>query len=165
MQIKKCVKCSEDKEFLSFYKDKRASDGLFSSCKDCTLARQKGYKPKTKRKRIPDPIYYAKYREVNRETVNANSKRYRVRNKEYYAYKAAERRASKLNATPCWLSTHHQQEIKDMYWLARDLSRVSEDIYEVDHIVPLKGKYVCGLHVPWNLQVLPQDLNRRKSNK
>ncbi len=165
MQIKRCVKCSEDKELLSFYKDKRASDGLFSSCKDCTLARQKGYKPKTKRTRVSDPVYYAAYREANREVINASSERYRARNKEYYAYKAAERRASKLNATPGWLAEHHRQEIRDMYWLAKDLGRVSEGAYEVDHIVPLRGEGVCGLHVPWNLQILPQDLNRRKSNK
>lgn len=165
MQIKRCAKCSEDKDFLSFYKDKRASDGLFSSCKDCTLARQKGYKPKTKRIRVSDPVYYAAYREANREAINASSGRYRERNKEYYNYKAAERRASKLNATPGWLTEHHQQELRDMYWLAKDLGRVSESTYEVDHIVPLRGEGVCGLHVPWNLQILPQDLNRRKSNK
>lgn len=165
MQIKRCANCSEDKDLVSFYKDKRALDGLFSSCKECTLARQKGYKPKTKRVRVSDPVYYAKYREANRAVINASSARYAARNKEYYAYKSAERRATKLSATPRWLSASHQQEIRNIYWLAKDLSLVSEGTYEVDHIVPLKGKGVCGLHVPWNLQVLPQQLNRRKSNK
>ena len=52
-----------------------------------------------------------------------------------------------------------------MYWLASDLFKVTGEEYHVDHIVPLVGVDVCGLHVPWNLQVLPSDLNLKKGNK
>ena len=54
--------------------------------------------------------------------------------------------------------------IESYYWLAQDLFKVSGQTYHVDQIVPLQGRHVCGLHVPWNLQVLPSDINISKSN-
>jgi hypothetical protein len=51
-----------------------------------------------------------------------------------------------------------------MYWLAADLKAISGQKYHVDHIVPLQGKNISGLHVPWNLQILPADMNCKKSN-
>ena len=54
---------------------------------------------------------------------------------------------------------------KSFYWLAQDLNKVTEGNYHVDHIIPLQGDGVCGLHVPWNLQVLPADVNIAKGNK
>lgn len=82
----------------------------------------------------------------------------------YTSYHSA-RRGLKWDATPQWLSESHAAQIRAIYDHARDCSVVTGERYEVDHIVPIKGKNVCGLHVPWNLQVLPMSENRKKSNK
>ena len=65
---------------------------------------------------------------------------------------------------PQWLSEPDKGRIEDFYWFAQDLYKVTGEVYHVDHIVPLQGKTVCGLHVPWNLQILPADLNLSKGN-
>jgi len=63
-----------------------------------------------------------------------------------------------LLGRPMWNYTEEQsKEMRDWY-------ENRPDGYEVDHIVPLKGEGVCGLHVPWNLQYLPMKENRRKKN-
>ena len=69
------------------------------------------------------------------------------------------------DATPNWLTPEQRKEILDIYEHMRDCRAVTGEAYHVDHIVPLNGKNVCGLHVPWNLQVLPSDVNLSKSNR
>jgi 5-methylcytosine-specific restriction endonuclease McrA len=81
------------------------------------------------------------------------------RNPEKGAVYAAKRRARLLNATPTWLSPAQQAEIEGFYLFARTFD------LEVDHIVPLAGGIVCGLHVPWNMQVLSRVENARKNNR
>lgn len=73
----------------------------------------------------------------------------------------AKRRASKLQATPSWVST---KDIEGFYIMAKRLSDCLGVPHHVDHIAPLNGKGVCGLHVPWNLQVIPAIQNLRKGN-
>ena len=73
--------------------------------------------------------------------------------------------AHRRQAVPKWLTREQNAQIKRFYWLAQDCSLVTGEPYWVDHIVPLRGKNVCGLHVPWNLQVLPKEVNQRKNNR
>lgn len=70
------------------------------------------------------------------------------------------RRAYIKRATPPWLTAEQKAEIRGFY--IRAAAMPGE--WHVDHIRPLRGKTVCGLHVPWNLQILPGDDNRRKRN-
>lgn len=76
----------------------------------------------------------------------------------------AERNASKVNATPQWLTKSQRQDIANIYSDCA-LKTASTGIkHEVDHIVPLRSKLVCGLHVGWNLQVIESYKNKQKSN-
>jgi hypothetical protein len=117
-----------------------------------------------------------RYREKNAEKLldvdrqradkfRVYNKNFRKRHPDKHAARQAKRRADKMQATPSWISAQQKQEISYLYWLAKDLSKISGESYHVDHIIPLKNDLVCGLHVPWNLQVLPADLNLSKGNK
>ena len=92
-------------------------------------------------------------------------KRWREKHREKHNAKAAKYRASKRNATPSWLDNEMKWMIEEIYELAKVRTGMTNIKWQVDHIVPLKGKKVCGLHVPWNLQVITQEDNYRKHNK
>jgi hypothetical protein len=76
----------------------------------------------------------------------------------------AKRRGVLLMATPKWFNKNHNREIKDFFICAEMFTLYTGEKYHVDHIIPLCGKNVNGLHVPWNLQVIPAKQNLRKSN-
>lgn len=94
---------------------------------------------------------------------NAQSK-YKKANPYKGAKDASYRRAMQLSATPMWLSKEHLAEMEVMYAEASKLT-ASGDTHHVDHIVPLRSKIVCGLHVPWNLQLLQAFDNLSKNNR
>lgn len=77
---------------------------------------------------------------------------------EYLKFMVARRRATILHAMPPWLTPEQLEEMRAIY------ARAPAG-HDVDHIIPLRGKTVCGLHVPWNLQYLPTAANRAKGNR
>ena len=118
-----------------------------------------------------------KYYEANKENVIARAqarpdedkrrykKTHKVNNPDMYKEMTSLRRRRFRNATPKWLTDTHKMEIRLKYRLAIELSRATGERYAVDHIIPLHGENVCGLHVPWNLQILTQKDNLAKYNK
>jgi len=105
------------------------------------------------------------YYSLNRDKCIARLNEYRKNNPEKFIALNAKRRSARLNATPNWLTKEHFEEIEELYLCARMFKLYTGEEYHVDHIVPLQGKNVCGLHVPWNLQVIPAKENLSKSNK
>lgn len=151
IRYKLCNKCNTRKHISKMKKKKRTrKDGTSytsyaSVCKECHSAESK------------------EYRKNNPDKVKLYNKRPDVKSRN--AYYASLRERHILRAQPKWLSKDDKQAIRDIYDLMRDCRAVTGESYHVDHIVPLNGKNVCGLHVPWNLQVLPSDINMKKSNK
>ncbi len=170
--MKKCCVCKLQLPFDNFCKDKSRGDGLAYKCRSCQKVlsdRLKARKPDEVRERCRQATarHRARLTEAQKAEVRAKqnealklpSARGRCREncRRYYA--------TKHNATPKWLTKEQKQQIKDLYFLAKDCQITSGYPYHVDHIIPIKGKLVCGLHVPWNLQVVPADINVSKSNK
>lgn len=110
-----------------------------------------------KRKKIRDA-----WDERNPERSRESKRAWEGRNKHKLTARVAKRHADKLKATPCWSNL---KEIQLEYQLAKWCTEMMGEEYHVDHIIPLRGKHVCGLHVAHNLQVIPAKENRRKSNK
>jgi len=100
----------------------------------------------------------AAYKERNKEKIKTYNKAWAQRNAGKITAYARAYQLSKERAMPSWLSLDQLKQIEDMY-------TNRPEGYHVDHIMPLKGKNSCGLHVPWNLQYLPASENLKKSNK
>lgn len=75
------------------------------------------------------------------------------------------RRRKHRQATPPWLTRKQKSEIRQIYQIAITMTQTTGEQYVVDHIIPLRSDVICGLHVPWNLRVMTQEENLRKSNK
>ena len=98
------------------------------------------------------------------EILAQKRKEYRKRNPDVFARLSLKRRRSSKLASPKWLSVDDLRSINLIY-LKRDFINEMTGIpHQVDHIFPIQGKDSCGLHVPWNLQILTAEENRKKIN-
>lgn len=101
------------------------------------------------------------YRLHNSEKLNALTRAWQVSNPAKKNAINAKRRAAKRNATPAWANS---DEILVLYEEATRLSAETGVAHHVDHIIPLQGKDVCGLHLACNLQVITAAENLAKKN-
>ena len=101
----------------------------------------------------------------NKGYMTTAHKKWRMQNLAKHNASGAKYRAAKLQATPKWLTKQHLKEIEQFYIDAEYLTLLTKENFVVDHIIPLQGKKVCGLHVPWNLQLLTQLENSKKGNR
>lgn len=175
--MKMCSRCEEYKSEELFYKAKGYKDGICSWCKCCTKSYhaekyvlKKDHITKVNSEWVKNNP--EKKAEINRSSAKRNkirrneqSKSYRKVHKGRVNAENALRRANLKNASPPWLSKEHKEDIKQLYKLAQKFEEIFGLKYHVDHIVPLNGENVCGLHVPWNLQLLESKMNLKKSNK
>jgi len=190
--MKLCVTCKAKKPLSEFYKRKDSPDGYRNDCKAChkTGSLKKYYenheagKARLKAahaKRVAEnPNFYseryAKYQESDlqrsKEMYQANIEKRRAYQRHWSKTNRGIANAlgrkyklKKAKATPLWLTPEQLYNMQCTYKVAAQLSATSSEKWHVDHIVPIRGKDVCGLHVPWNLQLLPAKMNMAKGNR
>lgn len=187
--MKRCPKCGRELEQSDFAKDRSTKDGLSSWCRDCTRAKnakrysedrvrrlnkQKAYheanreagleRMRARYQSMPD-AYKAEamqWAEANRDKVRKKAQRYYKARPEYFLEKSRRRQLMVEQQTPKWADL---DKIREIYAQARALTKSTGIPHEVDHVVPIKGRNVCGLHCEGNLEIKTRDANRRKTNK
>lgn len=130
-------------------------------------------KPKSEAAQAAGRRYYEK----NKDAVKARAAarphaevrqyktKYKEQNPELYKALVSVRKRRHRNATPAWITKEQKLAMRQLYLQAQQMTQITGERYVVDHIVPLISDEVCGLHVPWNLRVITQEENLKKSNK
>ena len=141
-----CLSCNQTKTNDQFYI--HSNGKVRKQCKLCVLTRRKPIDKQVRNK------IAAKYRETHREVQRQRCMEWRKNNLAYDAFRSATYRAQKVTGTPAWANI---EAIKNFYLNC-------PKGYHVDHIIPLRGQLVSGLHVETNLQYLPAIENIKKKN-
>lgn len=140
----------------------------YTTHKEKILERVKKYYNANKEKRRE---YSKEYRIANPKKIaeyqKEYDKKYRIDNQAIRNVSHAKRRAAKLQQTPAWADP---EAIKDSYLDCAEINLAAKaagciEKFVVDHIVPLQGKNVSGLHVENNLQIITASENSSKGNK
>lgn len=173
--MKKCADCKLYKEVTDFPKSRNRKDGYHPYCKICHETRNKKYLANNRIRRLEyERTYELKNREKRKAQKAATEKSAKTRQyrSNWRKNNVGKSRSycmkywtTKIQRTPKWLTKTQLKEIEQFYLDAAYLTNYTKTPFEVDHIVPLQGKNVSGLHVPWNLQILTQSENCSKGNR
>lgn len=157
--MKECSKCNTVKQFSEFHKDLRNKEGVVPTCKKCRAIYRREYYLKNKERERENNGIWAK---ENKEKHNEYYRKYYNNNKHKENARAVNKRTKYLQRSVAWAD---HDKIQSFYKEAHRLTKETSIVYHVDHIIPLQGKLVSGLHVEANLQVIPASENLSKSNK
>lgn len=158
MEVFQVKICRNGHNYVPF----RWPSGKWKTCKQCssrTYLINKLNNPKA------GSLRTIKWQRENPEKYNAKQRKWCKNNLDKFNAKWHRRNAAKKNRTPKWLTKHHYKLMEMYSTQAKYLSEVTGMKWTVDHIIPLQGKNVSGLHVPWNLRVIPASENYSKGNK
>lgn len=161
---KVCNMCKECLPLDDFYIQRSSKDGHCYRCKVCQAEYQRS---RPEQRAETNKRWYEKHGVAYLERKRAETKEKRLeRYKEIitidldrWRKNRSLRSVAKLKATPIWADAEHRARITEIYAIAQQLQEITGAVYHVDHIVPLRGKTVCGLHVWWNLQPLLEKSN------
>jgi hypothetical protein len=175
--MKHCPHCNQVKPFEAFYASSTHKSGYASWCKECETERNKA---KYEQRKEAHTVKAKEWRDANKDSQAIRVKAWREanpeqtkhiyrdwaqRNKDKVNAKWMQREAAKKRRTPNWLTDDDMWVMEQVYDIAAKRKQMLGGEWHVDHIVPLQGKTVSGLHVPWNLQVISGNENRQKSNR
>jgi hypothetical protein len=130
------------------------------SCCECANATANKSKAKNRAKYSVKAVEWGKKNPEKRAQYQRTQNAKRPGNRNLWTMNY---RTAKAERMPKWLNDGHLFEMESVYTYCSALRKIGLD-YHVDHVVPLRGKSISGLHVPWNLQVLPGRENMSKGN-
>jgi hypothetical protein len=142
------------------------SKAWFELNKDHVKATKRKYRQSLSKKKREEENLKARLRyHASKEKQSIRKQLYRSKNKHITNANSAKRRAAQLNRTPKWLTEFDLFKIQCMYKVVAMLTRVNKEPWVLDHIIPLQGKLVSGLHVPGNLQFMRARDNESKQHR